>query len=215
MKRRVIFILLFVIIGIILITIYTKPKEYTNYLELDYEIIYNEDEKNSSALLMNTKYFNYNFTNYDENSYVLFSNNAKFGIKEALEKNYLFLGDLLKEINITKEYNFSLQANFNKEQELERKLRVENKDIYYYKINDIQVTTETKENLLELLNENILGLEDILQYVTTKGITKEKDNYKEYLIGDLKIIIDEDNVYFGNMDLNKKLIQDFKKEQKK
>lgn len=210
MKRRVVFILLFVIIGIILITIFIKPEESVNYLELDYEIIYNEDEKNNSALLMNTRYYDYIFTNYDENSYVLFSNNEKFGIKEALEKNYLFLGDLLKEINITKEYSFNLQATFNKEQELERKLRIESKNIYYYKINDIQVITKTKENLLELLNENILGLEDILQFTAENGTINEKENYKEYTMDDIKIIVNEDNIYFGNMDLNKTLIQDFK-----
>ncbi len=205
MKKRIIFILCFLVIGILCIEIYIRTHQKVNYQELSYKIIYEEKEENSKEELEKRKYYTYYFVHFDPKGKVQFENKDTFLIKEAYEKGYIFLGDLLKQINIDKEYTFTLKAHVNEEQELARKIVIDDYHIYYYKINDIQINANATENLLEVLKRRDLKINDLLTYME-RNFTKEKIKKEDiYQMNELFVYINEHNIYFGNEDLKKEV----------
>ncbi len=212
MKFRLFIILTLVIAGMIAIEIYFRSKEEPDYLFMNYEIKYQEKQDNPEKLLINRGYFSYYFVHYDPDAYILFANGDKFSISDAINNNYIFLGDLIKKVNIEKRANFTLAFTENIKQDLARKYYVEQTNIYYYHLNDIQLILDNKkENLLDLIASGDITINMIMDYldelVKEKEISKEeKDDYLIYKGKNYKIIIKDKNIYFGNKDLKNSVL---------
>ncbi len=209
MKRRLILLIAFMLIGLISIELYFRLQNKTNYAEMPYEIYYQENTNNPEKFLTEQNYIAYYFQNYDSNSYVLFANKKKMSIIDAYLKGYIFLGDILAKVNIIKKYNFTLEFNESLTQDLACKYQNNDIKIYYYKINDIKlINNQDKSNFLELIEENKIKIETIISYLEENDFKKEiVDNYIIYQKDHIVIIKNEDSIYFGNQDLNIKLIE--------
>ena len=85
MKKRLFFIISFVLIGLIIIDIYFKNNKNINYYDMDYQIYYNENINNPLEYLTEINYVTYYFEHYDPDSYIEFANNDKISIKDALK----------------------------------------------------------------------------------------------------------------------------------
>ena len=208
MKKRLFFIISFVLIGLIIIDIYFKNNKNINYYDMDYQIYYNENINNPLEYLTEINYVTYYFEHYDPDSYIEFANNDKISIKDALNKGYIFIKDLEKKINIKKTCEFTLEFNLNNNQELAHKYYSDNLNIYYYKINDIQLIKDNnKNNLLELLESNKINKNTFNIYLEENFIKEEENNYIIYKKDNIVIYIKDDNIYIGNNLLNINMIE--------
>lgn len=217
MKKRIGILLIFIIIGLISIEILVRNNLPVNRAEMNYTIYYEEKLKNEKKLLLETKYFSYYFKHYDEESYIEFADGTTYDIYEAFNEGYIFLGDLMQEIEIEKVPNFELVININKKQELARKITQRDWNIYYYHINDIQISFSTEtENLLDLINANkfsATNIIDILNYMAEEKIVKKtnSDKFDLYENEKYRIFVKDWHIYFGDKDLSEEKIEEYHK----
>lgn len=218
MKKRIGFILIFVVVGLILIEIFVRVNTPVNHAGMDYTLYYNENNDNERKLLLETKYFTYYFKHYDEESFIKFADGATYNIFEAFKEGYIFLGDLIPKIEIEKVPNFKLDININTKQDFVRKIIQRDWNIYYYHINDVQFVFDnnTTENLLDLITANefsVPSIVDILDYMVEKNKI-EKTNIAEYDLYETdayKIFIKDWYVYFGDKTLSVEKIEKYHK----
>ena len=208
MKKRIIALICFILIGLIAIEIYIRQKSPKDYYLMDYTINYEVNVEYPEKLLLKGEYIDYYFTHYDENSSVKFASGDVFSIQEALNNNYILLGDILNKIDITKKANFTLEFHQNEQDVLVRKYFLNNLNVFYYEINDIKVKNDNKnENMLELLENNKLDLDTIILYLKQEFKEDKEDLYTVYTKDDLKIYLKETNIYFGSKNLNLEIIK--------